>query len=39
MKYIVDMASGVIIYIPSLMTIGSGIPVILRVLAQQFDKL
>jgi hypothetical protein len=30
MKYIVEMASGDMIYIPSFMTFGSGIEVILR---------
>jgi hypothetical protein len=39
MKYTVEMASGGMIYIPSLMTIGSGIRVILRILPQQFERL
>jgi hypothetical protein len=39
MKYAVEMALGCMIYIPSLMTIGSGIRVILRVLRQQFERL
>jgi hypothetical protein len=38
MKYAVGMASGGVIYIPSLMTIGSGIRVILRVLPQQSER-
>jgi hypothetical protein len=38
MKYAVEMASDGMIYIPSLMTIGSGIRVILRVLPQQFER-
>jgi hypothetical protein len=33
------MVSGGIMYIPSFMTIGSGIQVILRVLPQQFERL
>jgi hypothetical protein len=39
MMYAIEMASGGMIYIPSLMTIGSGIHVILRVLSQQFERL
>jgi hypothetical protein len=39
MKYTVEMASGGMIYIPSLMTIGSGIRVILRALPKQFERL
>jgi hypothetical protein len=35
----VEMASGGTIYVPSFMTTGSGIQVILRVLAQQFARL
>jgi hypothetical protein len=38
-KYTIEMASGGMLYIPSLMTIVSGIPVILRVLRQQFESL
>jgi hypothetical protein len=37
--YAVNMASGGMIHIPSLMTIGSGIRVILRVLSQQSERL
>jgi hypothetical protein len=36
MKYTVEMASDGIICIPSVMKIGSGIHLILRVLPQQF---
>jgi hypothetical protein len=39
MKYTDEMASGGMIYILILMTIGSGILVILRVLPQQFERL
>jgi hypothetical protein len=39
MKYIVEMYSGDMIYVPSLMTIGSGIRVILRELPEQFERL
>jgi hypothetical protein len=39
MKYTVEMDSGGKIYIPSFMTIGSGIRVILKVLPQQFERL
>jgi hypothetical protein len=35
MKYAVEMGSGGMIYIPSFMTIGSGIQVILRLLPRQ----
>jgi hypothetical protein len=38
-NYAVEMASGGMIYIPGLMMIGSGIQVILRALAQQFERL
>jgi hypothetical protein len=36
MKYTVDMASDVTIYIPSFMKIGSGIQEILRFLSHKF---
>jgi hypothetical protein len=39
MKYAVQIVSDVMIYIPRLMTIGSGIEVILRLLPQQFERL
>jgi hypothetical protein len=39
MKCIVEMASSGMIYIPILMTIGSGIRIILRVIPQQFERL
>jgi hypothetical protein len=39
MVYAIEMASGSMIYIPSFMTIGSGIQVILRLLRQQFERL
>jgi hypothetical protein len=39
MKYVTEMASGGMTYIPSFMTIDSGIQVILRLLPQQFDWL
>jgi hypothetical protein len=39
MKYTVDVASDGMIYIPSLVTIGSGIGIILRVLPEQFESL
>jgi hypothetical protein len=39
MKYAVEMTSGGITYMPSLITIGSGIRVILRALPQQFEGL
>jgi hypothetical protein len=39
MKYTVDTASDGIIYIPSFMTIGSRIQVILRSLPQQFERI
>jgi hypothetical protein len=39
MKYTVEMASGGMIYVPRLVTIGSGIRMILRVLPQQFQRL
>jgi hypothetical protein len=38
-KYAVEMVSGVMMYIPSFMTIGSGIRVILRLLPQQFESM
>jgi hypothetical protein len=38
MKYIVEMASDGMIYIPSFMKIGSGIQVILRLLPQQSKR-
>jgi hypothetical protein len=34
-----EMVSGAMIYVPSSMTIGSGIQVILRLLPQQFERL
>jgi hypothetical protein len=39
MKCTVEMASGGIIYMPSLITIGSDIHVIFRLLPQQFERL
>jgi hypothetical protein len=39
MKFAVEVAPGGIIYIPSFMTIGSGIQVILRSVPQQFETL
>jgi hypothetical protein len=39
LKHAFDMASGGTIYTPSLMTIGSGIRVALRVLTQKFERL
>jgi hypothetical protein len=39
MKYNVQMDSGGMIYIPSFLTIGSGIQVILRLLPQRFERL
>jgi hypothetical protein len=39
MKYIVEMASGGIIYVPSFMEIGSVIQVILRLLPRQSEGL
>jgi hypothetical protein len=39
MNYAVEMASDDIIYIPSFMTIGSGIQVILRLLPKKFERL
>jgi hypothetical protein len=39
MKYASKMAPGGMIHIPSLIMIGSGIQVILRVLPQQFERL
>jgi hypothetical protein len=38
MKYAVEMASGGMIYIPSFVTICSGIQVMLRLLPQQFKS-
>jgi hypothetical protein len=38
MKYTIQMASGGIMYVPGLITIGSGIRVILRVLPQHFER-
>jgi hypothetical protein len=38
MKYTVEMASGGMMYIPSLMMNDSGIGVILRALPQQFER-
>jgi hypothetical protein len=35
----VEMASDDVIYVPSIMTIGSGIRVILRMLSQQFERI
>jgi hypothetical protein len=37
--YTIEMASVGMIYVPSFMTIGSGMRVILRVLPQQFERL
>jgi hypothetical protein len=39
MKYAADLASDGMIYIPSFVTIGSGIQVILRLLPQIFERL
>jgi hypothetical protein len=39
MKYAIKMASGGMIYVPSFMTISSGIQIILRILPQQFERL
>jgi hypothetical protein len=39
MKCTVEIASGDMMYVPSLMTIGSGVRVIIRVLPQQFERL
>jgi hypothetical protein len=39
MKYTVEMASDGMIYVPRFMKIGLGIQVILRLLAQQSEKL
>jgi hypothetical protein len=39
MKYVVEMASGCMTYIPSFTTIGSGIRVVLRLLPQQNERL
>jgi hypothetical protein len=39
MKYTVEMSSGGMTYMPSFMTIGSGVQVILRVLPQQLEML
>jgi hypothetical protein len=39
MKYIVEMGSGGMIYVPSFMTIGFGIQVLLRLLLEQFERL
>jgi hypothetical protein len=39
MKYTIEMASGGMIHIASFMTIGSGIPIILWVLPQFFERL
>jgi hypothetical protein len=38
MKYIVELYSGGMAYVPSLMTIGSCIRVILRVLPEQSER-
>jgi hypothetical protein len=38
LKYSVEMASGDMIYIPILVTFGSGIWIILWVLPQQFER-
>jgi hypothetical protein len=39
MKYAVEMALGGMIFVPSLMTVGWGIRVILSVLLLKFEKL
>jgi hypothetical protein len=39
MKYIGEMASSDMIYIPSLIEIGTGVQAILRVFSQKFEKL
>jgi hypothetical protein len=39
MKYTIEMTSDGMIYIPSFVTIGSGIQVILRLLPEQFERL
>jgi hypothetical protein len=39
MKYAVDVASGGMIHISRLITIGSDIQVMLRLLLQQFERL
>jgi hypothetical protein len=39
MKVTIEMALGGMMYIPSLMTISSGLRVILKVLSQQFERL
>jgi hypothetical protein len=39
MKYIVDMASAGMIYVPSFMKISLGIQIILLLLYQQFQRL
>jgi hypothetical protein len=39
MKCAVEMASGVMLYVPSLMETGTGIQVTLRLLPQQFESL
>jgi hypothetical protein len=39
MRYATEMASGGMIHIPSLMTTGSGIQVILRLVHEHFQRL
>jgi hypothetical protein len=39
MKYAIGIASGGMIYIPSFMTVGSGIKELLTLLHQQFERL
>jgi hypothetical protein len=37
MKYVIEISSGGMIYIPNFMMIGSGIQIILSILPQQFE--